>query len=307
MAWRLHLINQGIQRLQILEGDPAVLAAWSRRDQVAYYDLETGRRMGDHTFVPPDMGDREDPAWVTFLAEFKAPNEIYLPVVELPDMTIYTTDDGRMHLYHPAMGPLMLENDGREDPLDAGKDDVEFITAGLDRFLGLIAAIDKSNTLHLYQQHIRVGAFEVPFELIEGKPPILAVPRGSSFIYLTEGNQLFVVDSSGQVRRQVKTHYVVGEMVCSQQGIYVMTSDTDGGVIRIYEGTDLNLVYQRFAVDLVAQAQQVQLMADLPSTLVAPKALAITDEGILAFAMSGIICVSDISQMDEVPRPQSLF
>ncbi|WP_347259140.1 hypothetical protein, partial [Methylocaldum sp.] len=58
---------------------------------------------------------------------------------------------------------------------------------------------------------------------------------------------------------------------------------------------DLTPIRQRFAIELVAEAFQVQLLADMPPVQAALSALALADDGLLAFAMSGVICLTDIS------------
>ena len=153
MSWRLHLTNQAIQALEILDGDTLILAAWSRRDRVAYYDLSTGTPLGEVSFEVPTVENRQDEKWHVFLASLTAPNGATLPLIRTPTLDIYTTDDGRMRLYYAGGTELSLESDGTETKLTV-EDAERFLTLGLDRFLGLSAAIDESGKLHIYQQHI---------------------------------------------------------------------------------------------------------------------------------------------------------
>jgi hypothetical protein len=85
------------------------------------------------------------------------------------------------------------------------------------------------------------------------------------------------------------------------------TSDAEAGVIRIYHGESLVPTHQKFAIDLVARATQVQLLADLPPLDTIARALTVHAKGVIAFAMSGVVCVTDVSQMDELPRPRKLL
>ena len=83
-----------------------------------------------------------------------------------------------------------------------------------------------------------------------------------------------------------------------------MTSDGEAGVLRVYKANDLSLTHQRFAIDLVAEATQVQLLADLPPLDTGISGLTLDDSGNVAFVMAGVVCASDLTYMDEVPRPQ---
>jgi hypothetical protein len=306
MAWRLHLTNQAIQYLDILDGEPPVLAAWSRRDRVLFYDLDNGTQIDDRILHPAGEGDHLGADWQTFLSGLRAPNGAFLPLIRLPNHAIHLTDDGRLRLYHQGGNVLLLETDGKEVPLDAG-DATNFVSIALDRLLGLSAALDETGKLHLFQQHIRVGAFDLGLKRQPGLRSQVAISRGGSSVYVTNGREIVLTDTSGEIIKRHETFYDIRQMSCSPGGRYLMTNDLDTGVIRVYEGSDLTPTHQRFAVDLVAEATQIQLMADLPPTSVAPSTLACNDAGGIAFSMSGVICVSDLSFMDDLPRPQTLL
>jgi hypothetical protein len=95
--------------------------------------------------------------------------------------------------------------------------------------------------------------------------------------------------------------YTVRLIACSPDGQTLATCDMDIGLIRVYRGPTLHLTHQRFAIDLISEATQVQLLAELPPAFVAPGALKVDNSGRLALSMSGVVCVSDLSYMDEVP------
>lgn len=306
MSWRLHLTNQAIPYLDILEGKPVLLGAWSRHDRVTYYDLVSGTPAGETTLLVPRPESREDAEWQSFVADLKAPNSAFLPRIRTPQGMLYTTDDGRMRLFHPGSTDLYLDDNGTELKLEVAAAET-FRTLAFDRFLGLTAALDERGWLHVYQQHIRVGAFDLGFAIDEDTRLFIAISRGGSAIYVSDGRSLLITDSSGQVRRHVDTHYFVGSMACSPEGRYVIASDGETGVLRVYSGEDLSPLYQRFAIDLLAKATQVQLMADLPPFMVGLSALNIGNRGNVIFAMSGIICATHIDDMDVLPRAQSLL
>ncbi len=307
-TWRIHLANQAVQSLAILHTEEKpLLAAWLHRERVAFFDLSTGTPQAEQDIhAPSATSSRDSLAWQTFLTTLRAPNDAFLPTIQLDALTIYLTDDGRMRLYHLGADALILDNDGQEVSMEAAGV-TRFVTLSLDRFLGLSAAIDQDGKLHVFQQHIHVGAFDLNLTLTPYIQPHVAMARGGSAIYVSDGQCIVRTDSSGIIHKRLDTYYNIRQMVCSPDGRYVMVNDTDNGVIRVYNGADLAPTHQRFAIDLVAEATQVQLMADLPPTFVAPTTLTCDDSGLVAFSMAGVICVSHISFMDELPRPQPLL
>jgi len=306
MSWRLHLTNQAITDLQIISGESSLVVVWLRPNRAHFFDLAHGTQIGDARLEPPDHTDRQGEHWLTFISGLNAPNNSTLPIIRLASITIHTTDDGRMRLYHIGAADLHLDENGREEKLNTDEA-TEFVSVALDRFLGLIAALDSAGKLHVFQQHIRVGAFDMNVKLTADARAHVAISRGGGSIFVTDGSQLLLTDSSGQARHRTILNYYVRLMACSPNGRYLVTCDIDIGVIRVYDGTDLIPTHQRFAIDLMARATQLQLIADLPPAFVAPNAIAIDDNGVIAFSMSGVICVTDLSQMDALPRPQTLL
>jgi len=211
-----------------------------------------------------------------------------------------------MRLYHLPNAQLYLDENGREELLDKGEA-TDFAGVALDRFLGLVAALDETGKLHVFQQHIRVGAFDMGLTLGDDTRAHIAISRGGGSIFISDSRQMILTDSSGEARHKAVLNYYVRLMACSPNGRYVVTCDMDIGVIRVYDGTNLTPTHQRFAIELMAKATQVQLIADMPPNFIAPSALTVNDNGTIAFAMSGVICVTDLSQMDALPRPQTLL
>lgn len=301
MAWRLHLSNRAVQRLDILSGRPALLAAWIRPDRVAYLDLATGAALAEQ-ILPPAADDRRSEAWKDYLGALVAPNRIHLPAVRTAYGSIYATEDGRVRLYHTGGNDLYVEADGKEARLHV-IDSARFVAIEFDALLGITATLDERGKLSIYRESIRVGNFDLGLALRPDLQPGLAISRGGSAIFVSNGQRIILTGTSGKTRRDLEVHYFIGKMICSPNGRLLATSDLETGVIRIYNGLDLAPVYQRFAIDLLAEATQVQLIADLPPVQVAPRALVMDDNGVLAFAMSGIICVTDSTFMDELPQP----
>jgi hypothetical protein len=155
--------------------------------------------------------------------------------------------------------------------------------------------------LHLYQQNVRIGAFDIGLQLQNDLQPNLAIARGSAALYTSDGQQLVMTDVNGEVLMRIDPHHLLGEIACSPDGRWVATSDLETGVIRVYDGATLLPLYQRFAIDLLANATQLQLLADMPPAQVAASALTIGDDGALAFALSGVICVTEVEALDRLP------
>lgn len=303
MTWRLHLSNQAIQRLDILPGKPTLLAAWTSRDRASYFELESGVPAGEHRH---QAVSRQSDQWRDFLAGLVAPNGAHLPFVRTAQHAIYVTEDGRMRLFHAGGSELVVELENKDIRLETGKAET-YTAVAFDRMLGMVATLDEKLRLTLYQQHIRVGTFDLGLRPGGDYPPTLAVARGGAVLFAADDRQLVTVDSGGQVKKRLETHYLIRRAVCAPNGKMVAVEDAETGVIRIYNGADLAPLYQRHALDLLAEASQLQLLADLPPVHAALGALTANDDGWLAFAIAGVICVTHIKQMNPLPRPQRLI
>jgi hypothetical protein len=301
MTWRLHLSNQAIRHIHILPGKPHLLAAWTQRTRVFFFDLESGTPMGERTFKDEKFENRHDEKWREFINSLNAPNKAFLPLIRTPDAEIFTSEDGRTHLYFAGQADLYLDVDGKEARLEAGKA-VNFVAVGFDSFLGLVAALDEQGALHIYQQHVPVGVFETGLCLDDGVYPQIAVSQGGSLIFATDSRQIVLIRPNGQVAKRLQTHYLIGKMDCSPNGQRLITADTETNVIRVYNSAELTPTHQRHAVDLMAEADQLQLIADFPPANVALNGLTINNGGILAFSLAGVICASDITYMDSLPQ-----
>ena len=307
MAWRIHLANQAIQNLHILPTKPPILAAWISKRRLHYYDLSRGLLLSEQILPSPPNVARKEDDWQNYIAQLISPEKnVYLPYVRMRNTEMYSTDDGKLRLYRDADDRLTMETDGVEEELSIVGGE-RFISVDLDRALGTVVGLDESLRLHVYQQNIRVGAFELELENDVDLRPNVVVSRGGSNIYATDGRSLVSVDTSGTILKKLDLHYYVGRMTCSPGGGMVITTDMENGVMRVYRGETLTLTHQKFVIDLVADAAQIQLLADLPPTTTAISAIAAYNRGMIAFAMSGVICVTDVEALDEVPRPKALL
>ncbi|MDZ4669959.1 MAG: hypothetical protein SH821_03715 [Phototrophicales bacterium] len=305
MVWRLHLSDQSIPYLDILSGKTPLLACWIRHNYVVYYDLATGTQVGEKAILATGMEDRRGDAWQLFLANLIAPNGLYLPTIRLEGVTVFMSNDGKLRLYQSGTTDLYLENLGQEIPLVIHDDG--FVAVGLDRFLGLIAALDRAGNLHLFQQHMKVGIFPTGLTPRSERRASIAISHGGSAVYVCDGEKIIRTDSSGKIHKTIESHYPIRQIVCSPNGLILLTHDFENGVIRAYEGATFTPTHQRFGIDLLVSAQPRQLLADMPPRAVTISALDVDDVGTIAFSMSGVICVTHRDQMDTIPRLQSLF
>lgn len=303
MPWRIHLTNQAIQNLHILPGKQPLLAAWTQRDRATYFDLETGVEVSEHQHKAVS---RQSDKWAEFLASLVAPNGAYLPYVRTAQAALYTTYDGKLRLYWMPADQLLLELEGKEVKLEIKNLKAPIFALVLDQIMGVIAALDGKGKLHLFQQHISVGSFDLKLNLNEDSQPSLAIAEGGSLIYASDGREMVQVDNSGKIKKRQAVHYFIGRLVCSPDGKRFVTSDPETGVIRVYDD-ELQPTHQRHALDLLQDAAQLQLIADLPPFNAAPGSLVIDNKGNIAFNISGVVCVTTLKQLDALPRPQPLL
>jgi hypothetical protein len=314
MAWRLHLTNQSIQQLDILvgkAGKPALLAAWWRRDRVMFYELNRGLLIADETIEFPDVDDRNTLTWHNFIRSLCAPNGASIPKVKTAFETIYRSQVGEANLYHVGPAEIYLHAAYGSDEVRLDVRGTKTLTEiAFDPAGEYTAALDNKAKLHLYRGEKRLGFYSLQLNMADGVVPSLAITRKASAIYVGAGHDIVKTNASGSILQRITTHFEIGSLLCSPDGQWVVATDLESGVIRVYGGVDLKLHYQRFAIDLLANARQLQLLADLPPTAVAPNALAIADDGTLALALSGILCVTSLDEMIQIQSggiQQSLF
>jgi hypothetical protein len=307
MTWQTLLpTTRIIRRLDILPGKPPLLAVWTRFNEVSYFDLRDGLAQGDATFTPPDDPDREGDAWQTFVGTLKSSNKATIPFLRNGDMTLFSSADAHLRLYHTGNADLYLEEEGEEAQLDAGGAS-SFVALAFDPLLGVAAALDEAAKLHIYQQNIPVGVFETGLTLQSELQPSLAIAHSGGSIFASDGQKLVLIDNGGKVLKTLDAHYYIGQIACSPNGNRLATSDLEAGVIRVYSGAELIPMHQRYAADLLERAQMENgQQIDIPEGA-ALTALAINNQGVLAFALSGCVCVSETGYMDALPRPQRLL
>lgn len=304
--WRLHLSTQPVAAVQILGSDQPLVAVWDNRHKVHYYSqfdaMPSGEQVFDQQQAPTGL---DDDFWREFVGSLRAPNDIYLPTVYMTGLALYQSRDGRLRLYHFQDGTLILEVEGRHVSLNREQDG-RFLIAGLDRALGLCAAFSDQGELHIYQQHIRVGKYDLGLAQGVEARLNLQMPDGLGRLLISDGEQVMMVDSAGRVLHSLTTHYAVGPIAISPNGQHILLGDIDDNLIRVYDG-ELRPVSQKHAIDLMAASRQVQLLASLPGRKAGLSAVDVSDRGTIVFALGGVICVTDVKALDILPQPKPLL
>jgi len=308
MSWRIHLTNQAIQYLHILPGKKPALVVWTRSDRAHFYDLNTGTLLDEYRLPDlPENTNRRSEEWQAYVGNLYGPDmSVYLPHIQIGATDVYCTDDGKLRLYHTTDGKYHMETDGAETTLAHVPND-GFIAVDLDRALGTFVALDYSRQLHIYQQNIYMGVFDIGLNDDRDSRPHIMVTRGGSSIFASDGHKIVQANINGEVIKTQEVHYRISHMACSPGGGMILTHDIETGVLRVYQGDTLIRTHQKHAIDLVLAANQIQLLADLPPLDTGISAIALHNRGTICFAMSGVVCVSDVSVMDELPRPQRLL
>lgn len=306
MGWRLHLSSQPIASVQFVSGHTPQIAVWDSRHNVHFYDRRDAMPLGELHFADHQLpGDMHDESWREVTARFRAPDGTLLPVIFMSGLTVYQSGDGRLRLYHYQTGRLSLEIEGRHIALNQVEDD-RFLVAGLDRALGLSGALTDEGQLYIFQQHVRVGEFDLGFSVSVDARLTLLAPEGTGTLVISDGERVVMTDSAGSITHEINTHFTVGPVAVSPDGKLVVLADIDDNLIRVYQG-DLRPTHQKHAIDLVADAKQVQLLASLPGRKAALAALDVANDGTIVFALGGVVCVTSMEALDALPQPKPLM
>lgn len=290
MAWRVHLANQAIRTLHILLAKAPVLGAWTRPDHIELFDLETGASLGAKTFAIQPATAKSD-----YWAQFTVMDSLYVPALH----QTWLTEDGKRRTQWSGDSRLSISHEEVQTLLTL---DARPLALEQDRQQGIVAFIEAVGTLRFVQNGTLSAPFDIGLQPTRDHRIQLLISRGGQTLYATDGTTLVAINGSGKVRKRITAHYDIGTIACSPTGTMLVTTDTESGVMRVYRGEDLVQTHQKFSIDLVAKAQQVQLIADLPPSMTTVSSLAVYVQGVIAFAMAGVVCVSDTIAMDELPR-----
>ena len=299
MNWRIHVSNHTIGHLEILRGDPPLLAAWTQPGRVECFHLLTGTSYGFCEYsAPPSEHDFNEDEWRTYFEPpDDAPWRARLAKLMLQRLTIFRTEDGRIRLAYHTEGRLLWIGAEAGHSLTFAE---ELVAVDLDPASGRAATLNRGGRLDIYECGELLSSFDVGLRINPFETARLAVCGDGDKVYLTDSQQIVFLDLPDSLTRKVDIHYGLGTIAPSPDGNRLFCSDNGTGLIRAYRGYDLMQTHQRFAQDLIAEAHQLQLMADLPPTSVAISAMAAGEDGLIAFAMSGVICVTHVERLTSI-------
>jgi hypothetical protein len=301
MTWRVLLPHPVIRRIDILSGEKTVVAVWTQPDRVHFFDQRNGAALGERVIEKLAFTDRTDERWRLFLKGLVAPNGLYLPYVRAHEMTILVTEDGRVRLLQAKDAALFLEIDGVESAFGLAGE-AAAAALDMDRQQGSIAVLDAQGRLHLFRQRLSTGSHDTGLQIdTETQPRVLAAQEGRRIV-VTDGQSLVVMDEAGKVRKRLELHYALGGCTISPDGKWIAASDAETGVVRVYDGEQLAPSFQRFAIDLAADARRLNSGAGMQPSTVSPGILALTNRGVLAFALGALLCVTSVTRMRPVPQ-----
>jgi len=301
MAWRIHLSERPIRRIDMLPGKPSILSAWTGADQVTFLDLQTGAKRGEKTLDKIDPTERTTETWSAFMDGLTASNGVYLPSVRAGSATILTTPDGTIRLIRVGTRALFHVNKGIETVLPIDENVQTFAAVDMDRTLGLVAALDDAGKLHLYQQNVKIMTIDTGLVIEPEQRPDVAVVNNGASIFVTDGKQIIAYGANGTLRRRIELYYSFGAIRASADGKLLVITDLDANVIRIYNGDTLTPTHQRFGVDLLADAKRVQVTPGPTTPSGALGALAVNTRGVVAFSVGGSLCVTNLARFKPLP------
>jgi hypothetical protein len=299
--WRLHLANSAILHLDVIAGDPPLLAIWARDGKVSFCDLERGAAHGTASYMPPEQHENLR----LFAASLKDVKDRPLSYARISGRSFWPLPDGSLLEY--AGGAKVELHDANAGGVPATlRFDVTPRALAVDPKTLLIAAVDSKGALLLGKIGGMVKTLKPGLTPSDDLPISIVVARGGKRIVVSDGAHLIVIDS-GKVTAKRDLHYVCGLLSLSPSGEYLMTFDSDSGVLRAYQPNGLVLTHQRFVSDLLSAADELQLtgFAELPPSSAAVSALTIDDQGRFAFAVFGQICGSPLSAMTSTGAPVS--
>lgn len=297
--WRLHLANSAILHLDVIVGDPPLLAVWARDGKVSFCDLERGAAHGTASYTPLEQHDSTQ----AFVASLKDTKDRPLDYARIGGRSFWPLPDGRLLEYAGSAKVELHSATAGSVPVTLRFDVVPRALA-VDPKTLLVAAVDSKGALLLGKIGGTIKTLKPGLTPSDELPLSIAVARGGKRIVVCDGAHLVVIDS-GKVTARRDLHYGCGLVALSPGGEYLMTFDSDSGVLRAYQPEDLVLSHQRFVSDLLSAADELQLtgFAELPPSSAAVSALTIDDQGRFAFAVFGQVCGSPLSSMTSTGAP----
>jgi hypothetical protein len=304
-GWWLNLSDHPLQAVQLLDGDPAQVAAWLSEKRVHFYAAHTGTLYESRDIKIPEIIDTREDNWRTFLDDLNAPNQSFLPAFNTDFLQIHTSHDGRLRLYALHHTNLILDMNRRQIALGLNGA-AEIVALGMDREFGSLAALTDDGRLHIFQQQVYVGAFGIENEWADELPFSVFLPDSAGVVVLVGETRIQVWDMAGQVLHRRQAPAPIGVAACSPDGERIITGDREQAMIRVYNAT-LTPLRQHSAPDVLARATPVQLFGSPPPDDARLDALAVLNDDTLVFALHGTLCQTSLDELRELPQPRPLL
>ncbi len=301
MAWRVHLANSAIHMIEVFVGARPMLAAWASPRHVNLFDLNDGAPLHEATLPPLPALQAPQELWERYQEEtLRLPNGEHITRVQIANRTLLLTRDGAQRLHWDGAASLVLMDDKEAVALETASVS-RWLAVDFDRDLGFTAALADDGRLHFYELNVFKGSYDLGLQPEDDRRCHVQIRRGQH-IHATDGRTLVAVGANGTVKKRLALHYRVALMASSPDGQQLALVDYEDGIIRLYRGADLLLTHQKFAIDLVAEAAPRQLLEDLPPLMTAVSSLALANQGVVAFAMGGVLCCTHQDAMTALPR-----
>jgi hypothetical protein len=301
MAWRVHLANSAIRMIEVFGGARPMLAAWASPRHVSLFDLNDGAPLRETALPPLPTLQAPQELWERYQEEaLRLPNGEHITRVQIANRTLLLTRDGAQRLHWDGAASLMLMDDKEAVLLEAAGVS-RWLAVDFDRDLGFTAALADDGRLYLYELNVFKGSYDLGLQPEDDRRCHVQIQRGQH-IHATDGRTLVAVGANGTVKKRVALHYRVALMASSPDGQQLALVDYEDGIVRLYRGSDLLLTHQKFAIDLVAEAAPRQLLEELPPPMTAVSSLALANQGMIAFAMGGVLCCTHQDALTALPR-----
>lgn len=306
MAWRLQFADRAVYAVQLLPGDPGLVAIFSMPQTVHFFDKLTGASHGAMQYAPLNASDEPgSPAWREFTAHLRAPGGVVFPNIDAGIGIVHSSHDGHVHLVHLRNGCLMLDIEGRVAPLNHPEDGAAFVAAALDRELGTVAALDDRGSLHFFQQHISMGQYAVSHDSMS-EPKRVLLPDAADRVWVIEPGHVQVIDLAGRTLARAATPESSGQAAVSPDAQLLVLVEASLERITVFDG-DLLPMRRANMLDLLENAMPVQLL-EQAGWVADSDALIATDElGFVAFCWGGWLCVTTLDEFAPLPRPRLLL
>jgi hypothetical protein len=307
MAWRLHFSDRPIRRLELLAGKPPLLAAWTLPERVAFFDVMSGTRIDERTLVHHADTRVGDSAWRAHLATLVAQNKTVLPMVRMPQGTLYSTPEGEVRiLARRAEGGFAYFEGSREQPFEYDGRVSAFAFSPRPAEPPVSVVLDGEGRVHVYRGALRTAQAEIGLRIREEMQPALAIAAEADVLVASDGTRLITADLTGRVLCTLDLYYAMGVAAISPDAAHIGVTDMESGVIRVYDA-ELRQTHQRFGIDLMADAKRAQLVTTGGVSGAAIGPLIFGPRGLLAFAMGGAVCVTSLARMKVLPNvPESV-